>query len=223
MVRNAVRLAVLTVAMLAMAAPAMSAQSANGSQILEDFEGYFTGPRAMAFCDVAYPAEDCLGTLTGGSVAAATLAFPAASGSQVYVGTSITLSIFDNYNYSWPAVSALVSGVDPIRLQVWEYDIDTAGEILRFDGVTAANTSNVFFNFGDDLSPQYLTRFVFSSASEFAIDDLRLGLPDVAPGVPEPSSWAMLVIGFAATGAILRRRQHRELAQPQVDAITDNQ
>jgi hypothetical protein len=41
---------------------------------------------------------------------------------------------------------------------------------------------------------------------------------DVAPGVPEPSSWAMLVIGFAATGAILRRRQHRELAQPQVDA-----
>lgn len=207
MARNAIHLAVLTVAILAAAAPAMSAQSEVGSQILEDFEGHATGPRAMNFCDVAYPAEDCLGTLSGGSVAAATLAFPAASGSQVYVGTSITLSIFDNYNYSWPAVSALVSGVDPIRLQVWEYDINTAGEILRFDGVTAANTSNVFFNFGDDLSPQYLTRFTFSSASEFAIDDLRLGLPDVAPGIPEPASWAMLIAGFGLVGAIARRQR----------------
>lgn len=218
MAHDAFRTALFSVAMLAMGAPAVAVQSENGSQILEDFEGYETGPRSFNFCSVAYPAEDCLGTMSGGSVEAATAAFPAASGSQVYVGTSITLSIFDNYNYSWPAVSALVTGVDPIRLQVWDYDIDTASEVLRFDGSTAPNTSNVFFNFGDDLSPQYLTRFTFSSASEFAIDDLRLGLPDVAPGVPEPSSWAMLVIGFAATGAFVRRRHHRGLAQAQVDA-----
>jgi PEP-CTERM motif len=205
MVHNAFRTALFSAAMLFLAAPAMSAQSAIGSQILEDFEGYPTGPRAMNFCDVAHPAENCLGTLTGGGVAAATLAFPAASGSQVYVGTSITLSILDNYNYSWPAVSALVSGVDPIRLEVWDYDYNSASEVLRFDGMTAANTSNFFFNFGDDLSPQYLTRFVFSSTSEFAIDDLRLGLPDVAPGIPEPSSWAMLIAGFGLIGGVARR------------------
>lgn len=207
MARNAVHLAVLTVAMLATAAPAMSAQSAIGGQILEDFEGYATGPRSFNFCSVAFPAEDCLGVLSGGSVEVGTAAFPAASGSQVYVGTDISLNILDKYNFSWPAVSALVSGVDPIRLQVWEYDYKTASEVLRFDESTEANTTNFFFNFGEDLSPQYLTRFEFSSTSQFAIDDLRLGLPNVAPGIPEPASWAMLIGGFGLVGAAARRQR----------------
>jgi hypothetical protein len=207
MMGNIFLTALFAAAMLAGSAPTLAAQSAIGSQILEDFEGYPTGPRAMNFCTVGFPDEDCLGTLSGGTVAAETPAFPAASGSQVYVGTSITLSIFDNYNYSWPAVSALVSGADPIRLQVWEYDSNAAGEVLRFDSFSAANTVNFFFNFGDDLSPQYLTRFTFSSTSEFAMDDLRLGLPDVPPGVPEPASWAMLVLGFGMMGTALRQRR----------------
>lgn len=207
MTRTAFHTVLLSAAMLAMAVPAVAVQTENGSQILEDFEGYATVPRSFNFCSVAFPAEDCLGTLSGGSVEVGTAAFPAASGSQVYVGTSISLSIFDNYNFSWPAVSALVTGVDPIRLQVWDYDIDTASEVLRFDGSTAGNTTNFFFNFGDDSSPQYLTRFELSSETEFAIDDLRLGLPDVAPGVPEPTSWALLIAGFGLIGAVARRQR----------------
>ncbi len=207
MARIAFQTVALSAAMLAMAAPAVAVQSENGSQILEDFEGYATGPRSFNFCSVAFPAEDCLGILSGGSVELGTAAFPAASGSQVYVGTSISLNIFDKFNYSWPAVSALVTGVDPIRLQVWDYDTNTASEVLRFDSATAGNTTNFFFNFGDDSSPQYLTRFEFSSATEFAIDDLRLGLRDVPPGVPEPTSWALLIAGFGLIGAVARRQR----------------
>lgn len=32
-------------------------------------------------------------------------------------------------------------------------------------------------------------------------------LPDVAPGVPEPATWAMLLMGFGLTGAVIRRRR----------------
>jgi microcystin-dependent protein len=32
-------------------------------------------------------------------------------------------------------------------------------------------------------------------------------LPDVAPPVPEPATWAMMIAGFAMAGAALRRRQ----------------
>lgn len=43
----------------------------------------------------------------------------------------------------------------------------------------------------------------------FAIDNLRFGVQGqvVVPGIPEPTSWAMLIAGFGLTGAVLRRRR----------------
>ena len=35
-----------------------------------------------------------------------------------------------------------------------------------------------------------------------SVDDVRLG----AAGVPEPATWAMMILGFAAMGSVLRRR-----------------
>ncbi|HEX8445321.1 MAG TPA: PEPxxWA-CTERM sorting domain-containing protein [Sphingomonas sp.] len=43
--------------------------------------------------------------------------------------------------------------------------------------------------------------------------------PAPAPAVPEPASWAMLLVGFAMTGAFLRRARHalgRRPADPEV-------
>lgn len=42
-----------------------------------------------------------------------------------------------------------------------------------------------------------------------AIDNLSIGatLAPVAPGVPEPSTWALLILGFGAVGGALRRRR----------------
>jgi hypothetical protein len=45
----------------------------------------------------------------------------------------------------------------------------------------------------------------------YNLDDLRLALPggSVTPAVPEPASWALMVIGFGFLGALLRRRESK--------------
>jgi hypothetical protein len=44
----------------------------------------------------------------------------------------------------------------------------------------------------------------FSDTSGF---DFRRGIVDPVNGVPEPASWAMLIVGFGLTGATMRRRR----------------
>lgn len=40
------------------------------------------------------------------------------------------------------------------------------------------------------------------TGNDFAVDDLRFG-----GGVPEPATWAMMILGFGAAGAMIRRRR----------------
>jgi hypothetical protein len=134
------------------------------------------------------------------------LELPAVSPSHVYLGTDITLDIVDNFNYSWQAVAAFVSGSAPIRFRAWQYDYGLGDDVLVHDVWTAGNDNNTLLAFGSELDPQFLTLIEYSSAAFFAIDDFRIGLPGVAPGIPEPSSWAMLVAGFGLVGAAARRR-----------------
>ncbi len=41
--------------------------------------------------------------------------------------------------------------------------------------------------------------------NDFTLDDISLSTK--APGVPEPASWALMILGFGAAGAVLRRRR----------------
>lgn len=43
------------------------------------------------------------------------------------------------------------------------------------------------------------------TGNDFALDDIALSTS--APGVPEPTSWALMILGFAGAGAALRRRK----------------
>lgn len=201
----------LTVAALPVTASAK--QTAIGFSTLEDFEDYALGPKSLDFCPGEVGPDngglDCqFGMLQGGSITAATAQFPAASGSQVYAGTSISLLGSDAYNNSWPGIFARVSsGSSDVTLTLFRYDYTLDTEVVFSTSSIAAGLKGQLMGTGTSDEPISLTRFTFSSQSMFAIDDLQLGLADVAPGIPEPASWLMLIAGFGAVGSALRQRR----------------
>lgn len=146
--------------------------------------------------------------LSGGKVIAATAGFPAHSGTQVYSGRSITLVTEDEDQYCWPGVGAWVSGGSTIWLQAYEFNSSTGlDEALPVVARSGAG-SNDYLSIGSDLPPTlHITKVIFSSASDFAIDDLTLGIEGIPPGIPEPASWAIFVGGFGMVGGAMRARR----------------
>lgn len=80
---------------------------------------------------------------------------------------------------------------------------------ITLDVTTAFNAMSngaFFLDFGRHI-PQY-----FTGGGYFVMDNVSLQVGDavvVTPpgGVPEPASWAMMILGFGAAGAMLRRRR----------------
>lgn len=64
--------------------------------------------------------------------------------------------------------------------------------------------ANVEYSF-DDFRATYNTRLVTVTLNNAII-------PGPGPGVPEPATWAMLLIGFGAIGAATRQRRQRAVA-----------
>ena len=46
-----------------------------------------------------------------------------------------------------------------------------------------------------------------AAGNDFAVDDIFLGTQSTVFGVLEPSTWAMLILGFGGIGATSRRRR----------------
>jgi hypothetical protein len=206
---------ILALALAAIALPAAAIQRVDGSATIEDFEDYDLGRKSIDFCPgFVGPGNtgfDCgFGKLEGGSITAATPEFPAASGNQVYFGSRISFFLPDSFNDSWPAVIARVTSSDsPVTLRTYRYDYDLNQEVLERTVMLGANMTNRLFGAGTPAIPLGLTRFTYESDSPFSMDDLQMGLPDVAPGIPEPASWLMLITGFSAVGGTLRQRRRQ--------------
>ena len=109
------------------------------------------------------------------------------------------------------------------------YVANAAGTVQIFDGVNG--TGNLLASLGlstnavgcrapynADFCPFSLATLGFSgtgrsvvfggTAGHIVFDDISLGVVSL----PEPASWAMMLIGFAAAGSVLRRNRRRSVA-----------
>jgi hypothetical protein len=78
-------------------------------------------------------------------------------------------------------------------------------------GVSQIANSRGAFNFDAELTAGQKVSFAVGSAGNYTYDSTGLALnvtgPDPVGGVPEPTSWALMIIGFGGAGAVLRRRR----------------
>ncbi|MBX3482245.1 PEPxxWA-CTERM sorting domain-containing protein [Phenylobacterium sp.] len=78
-------------------------------------------------------------------------------------------------------------------------------------GVSQIANSRGAFSFDADLTAGQKVSFALGSAGDYSFDSTGFALsvtgPDGAPGVPEPASWALMILGFGGVGAMMRRRR----------------
>ena len=64
-----------------------------------------------------------------------------------------------------------------------------------------------FTDVGKSISSVRLIASNALGADAIGVDDVRF--QNIAAAVPEPASWALMIAGFGATGAAMRRRRER--------------
>lgn len=191
-------LALTAAAGLAMAGPATASQ-VNGFQYIVDFEDQPVGTGDFTFfADQFLLYTDILGGVVTAKSDDPTM--------HVYSGTAIGVKVKDPEDFDWPAIGAFVTGSAEISLTLYQYDYDTGMEVFAKKVSSGGNRTNFYLGADGD----GFTSGLFESTSEFTIDDLKLGLPDVAPGIPEPSTWLLLLGGFGLTGVALRNGRARQ-------------
>ena len=124
------------------------------------------------------------------------------------------------YTVSLRLTNQLLSSTATMGQNLFQARFGSAVPFLSFDDVSAFGSTLFSFNLqgGSDTSTFItFTAFSESNRSLWLIDDVTItpfnpgggGGPGdgVNPGVPEPSSWAMLIAGFGLVGAASRRRR----------------
>lgn len=81
--------------------------------------------------------------------------------------------------------------------------------------VGAPNSSLLFFGIIDTANPFDGVRFSTTTGDDFfGFDDMIVGdVRQVTGGVPEPGTWAMMLLGFGAMGFSIRRRRRTTTPQ----------
>jgi hypothetical protein len=85
--------------------------------------------------------------------------------------------------------------------------VDTAGEVFQ---QTLAIPKSGFFN-AQAIDGQLIN--YFSIAANGTLGDIRqFRIGGITAGIPEPATWAMMLLGFGTAGAMLRTRRRLALA-----------
>ena len=104
-------------------------------------------------------------------------------------------------------------GVNPITFQAFDQNGVLLGTIIgnNADGVFTGTTGDdAFYGATNAGGISYLT---ITDPGGIEIDQIQYGLLAQVAGVPEPGTWAMMLLGFGAVGFAMRRRRTPQLAQ----------
>jgi hypothetical protein len=199
----------LALAVIAASLVSAPAYAAIGLGKISNGNAVYTGPTPTYDFDTTTPVT------TGGGIIPATVsglyAAPfGGSGKFFSVGPSTSPVGTINLDATRPIsyISFVWGSVDAYNtIDV----LDALGNVLAtFTGAHAAINPN-----GDQSNPATnpVAKIVLSGEDRQKAAQLRLGstsnafeIDDIAVGVPEPSTWAMMILGFGLIGGALRRR-----------------
>lgn len=177
----------------------------------EDFEGIATGspPIALTFTGGLGPITGTL-TGTGALVGSPVTGTYATSGSQFYDNQFDAFTIaFDSAIAAFGFYGTDIGDVNEALEITLDAGLASQRNFTVGNTVGANNASLLFWGITDTANPFTTVTFAQSGSDRFGFDDLTVGdVQQVRSGVPEPSTWAMLLLGFFGIGGALRRRKN---------------
>jgi hypothetical protein len=118
------------------------------------------------------------------------------------LSSNINLNSNSQSSYTATAISSLF---------VFQFRVGTNGSVQMFADASDLGSAS-FSNISDDFGRNVYVRFADTDFLDGADWQLPLGSATLAvasPAVPEPSTWAMMILGFAGVGILAYRRRNR--------------
>jgi hypothetical protein len=188
----------------------------SASAALIDFEDQLSGPAAFSLTTsgqtLTYTFGSLTATLNNGAILTNEL-LQTTDNSNVYAtfsGSAPSLTNPLTITFNQPVANF---SVDILNAAAGDYELfDNAGHTDLFTLAVQGGSihTGTFATAGTVISIQELTIVgnVFPVRFDFAIDNVSFNEP-VAGGVPEPSTWAMMILGFAGVGFMAYRRKSK--------------
>ncbi len=136
-------------------------------------------------------------------------------GHSLWSGSGSVTLVFDKTVLgSLPVAAGLVwtDGLNPIHFEAFDQNGASLGVIIgnhadgSFTGGTAEDRFYGATNAGG------ISRIVIFNPPAIEVDHIQFGVGTLARGVPEPAEWALLLIGLAGAGVMLRRARQAKAA-----------
>ena len=186
------------IALLAALLTAATMQTAR-ADIVFDFSGTCT--------------SGCTGTATG--VLTLTNAFmfgrPGSAGPNSNFNPGITTSNFISFQYTSSDFDVLVT--DPVQPFGVSGALDQNGSLRAneffIEGSPSSGKTNIDFELQDIGTGQFVFANFVPSLTEDVVIGGSFGPAVVTTAVPEPSTWAMMLLGFAGIGFVTYRRHSK--------------
>ena len=128
-------------------------------------------------------------------------------GGQALIGAANTQYTFDFW-------LASVYPSSPADLQLWVNGAKVAGQTFQAEGGQQVTGLWQHFSYGGTTGASGLQSISLTNlntepqGNDFALDDIHLN----GVAVPEPASWALMLVGFGGLGAMLRANRRRSAA-----------